>query len=227
MDGSSFLLVYRPGVGTSAHPIDRPSVLVGRSDEAEVRLSSPYVSKRHALVETDDGGMFVRDLGSKNGTFLRGCRLTERTGLRHQDELVIGDFVLTFWCADEDDYPTRTQETPLLRIRADRAAHELEINGVAAPVRWSSQEFALVATLADARGSVVSHGQIGASIWGVHDGARAAMPAYSPNMVHRVVRRVREKLANADSPVSIVNVPAVGYRMIAVSPVTAEEAHVG
>ena len=59
------------------------TVRVGRSDDCDVRLPHPLVSRRHAqLSRTDDGAVVIRDLGSSNGT------IAEDTVLR-DEELVV------------------------------------------------------------------------------------------------------------------------------------------
>ncbi|MHB1047407.1 MAG: FHA domain-containing protein [Thermoanaerobaculia bacterium] len=53
------------------------AVTVGRDPACDVLLSSPTVSRRHALVFPDGEGWTVRDLGSGNGTFLDARRVDE------------------------------------------------------------------------------------------------------------------------------------------------------
>jgi pSer/pThr/pTyr-binding forkhead associated (FHA) protein len=53
------------------------SVTVGREPGCEILLSSPTVSRRHALVAPTGEGWIVRDLGSGNGTFLDARRVDE------------------------------------------------------------------------------------------------------------------------------------------------------
>ncbi len=50
--------------------------LVGRAVECAVRLDSTDVSRRHARITVHDAGAALEDLGSTNGTFLNGKRLT-------------------------------------------------------------------------------------------------------------------------------------------------------
>ena len=50
---------------------------VGREPGCDVLLTSPTVSRRHALVAHDGEGWMVRDLGSGNGTFLDARRVDE------------------------------------------------------------------------------------------------------------------------------------------------------
>jgi Protein of unknown function (DUF3662)/FHA domain len=74
--------------GTSL-PIGRSPIVIGRLPECGVVLSDTNVSRRHAQVVMDDGEIMVSDLGSTNGTFVNGRRIT-RAAIRPGDELSIG-----------------------------------------------------------------------------------------------------------------------------------------
>jgi pSer/pThr/pTyr-binding forkhead associated (FHA) protein len=64
-------------------------VVVGRSDEADVRLSDNWVSRSHCEIDVFDDSLAVRDLGSRNGTFVNGSRI-EVTSFLPGDELRVG-----------------------------------------------------------------------------------------------------------------------------------------
>jgi pSer/pThr/pTyr-binding forkhead associated (FHA) protein len=51
--------------------------VVGRDSDCDVSVVDPSVSRRHALVEKTAAGWILRDLGSANGTYLSGARVTE------------------------------------------------------------------------------------------------------------------------------------------------------
>jgi predicted component of type VI protein secretion system len=51
-------------------------IVVGRSDEAKFRIALDSVSRKHCEIFEKDGGVFVRDLGSTNGTLLDGELIT-------------------------------------------------------------------------------------------------------------------------------------------------------
>jgi hypothetical protein len=56
----------------------RPNrAVVGRSSQADVHLEDPEVSRRHALLWREAGGVWVTDLGSSNGTRLNGEAVPE------------------------------------------------------------------------------------------------------------------------------------------------------
>jgi DNA-binding winged helix-turn-helix (wHTH) protein len=70
--------------------------VLGRSPDLEVCLDSPSVSRRHARIRVAGDGVTVEDLGSKNGTYLRGKRLAGPAPLRDGDEIRLGSVRLKF-----------------------------------------------------------------------------------------------------------------------------------
>ena len=53
------------------------ALVVGRAVTSDVPIYDPTISRRHAEVALSDRGVKVKDLGSSNGTFLNGARVTE------------------------------------------------------------------------------------------------------------------------------------------------------
>ena len=68
---------------------------IGRSEESDVFLVDPSVSRTHAVVEVDGAEPVVRDLGSTNGTFVNGERI-EAKHLKDGDELMFGNTRMRF-----------------------------------------------------------------------------------------------------------------------------------
>ena len=73
---------------------------IGRSEESDVFLVDPSVSRTHAVVEVDGVEPVVRDLGSTNGTFVNGERIEARP-LRDGDELMFGNTRMRFELSGE------------------------------------------------------------------------------------------------------------------------------
>ncbi len=64
--------------------------VIGRGTEAEIRIDSEWASRRHAQVVVSGQDVTIEDLGSKNGTFVRGVRVEGVVELRDGDEIGIG-----------------------------------------------------------------------------------------------------------------------------------------
>jgi len=73
-------LLVVDGPDRGAHLDLAPGVYrIGKGADVQLVLSDPLVSREHLLVHVSAHGVHVRDLGSKNGSFLGGTRLTEAT----------------------------------------------------------------------------------------------------------------------------------------------------
>ncbi len=67
---------------TTDHTVEVPdgkTVLVGRAVTSDLAVYDPTVSRKHAELSSTPGGLFVKDLGSSNGTFVNGNRIAEAT----------------------------------------------------------------------------------------------------------------------------------------------------
>src|SRR6185436_8556484 len=81
------------GVFLDEATVGETPLVVGRAEDAGLRLDSPIVSREHARFTRGDGGLTVEDLDSSNGTFLDGKRIEQAT-LADGSRVVIGPFVL-------------------------------------------------------------------------------------------------------------------------------------
>ncbi|MBI1916224.1 MAG: FHA domain-containing protein [Planctomycetes bacterium] len=70
--------------------VDRFPFLLGRHPECDHQLYHPLVSRRHCQLTEADGRLVVRDLQSKNGTFVNGNRVTDAGVLCDGDEINLG-----------------------------------------------------------------------------------------------------------------------------------------
>jgi DNA-binding winged helix-turn-helix (wHTH) protein len=64
--------------------------VLGRVEDGVVWIESVTVSRRHARILVDEHGATIEDLGSKNGTFVRGERISGPTLLAHGDVIRLG-----------------------------------------------------------------------------------------------------------------------------------------
>jgi pSer/pThr/pTyr-binding forkhead associated (FHA) protein len=81
------------------YPIKKTYAVIGRSKDAAVPLNDPLVSREHAAIEFKEDAFILKDLGSTNGTYMRGVIVGQRK-LAHGDKFQMGDTVLQFILQD-------------------------------------------------------------------------------------------------------------------------------
>jgi pSer/pThr/pTyr-binding forkhead associated (FHA) protein len=67
----------------------RGRLVIGRGSECDLVLDEPEMSRRHAMIENSDDGIFLRDLGSANGTYVNGVQV--RDAVLHPDDQIAFD----------------------------------------------------------------------------------------------------------------------------------------
>jgi hypothetical protein len=88
-------VIVHEGAGAgSVHPVDGEVVLGREQASADLVIPDPGVSRRHARVHPHAGGLVVEDLGSSNGTFVNGHRISGPVEIGPDDELQLGDSIL-------------------------------------------------------------------------------------------------------------------------------------
>ncbi len=80
--------------------IKKNTLLIGRAEECDVRPLSEDVSRRHAAVHVGPADVWVEDLGSRNGTFVNGARITAKTKVVSGDLIRVGALELTVSCSE-------------------------------------------------------------------------------------------------------------------------------
>jgi len=108
------------GSGPTPHVFNRAKVSLGRAPSCDLLLPGEGVSRRHAILGIDESGHFVMDLGSSNGTLLRGARLAGRARIAFGESLRVGGYVLSL------------VSTPLLSLWARALLAEASADGASA-----------------------------------------------------------------------------------------------
>ena len=95
MQGSdSFRLIVRRGPQPNqSYDLNKDIVTLGRDITNDIVINDPEVSRHHMRLTRGAGGFTVEDLGSTNGTFVNGQRLTGARPLRPGDMIGLGETV--------------------------------------------------------------------------------------------------------------------------------------
>ena len=68
--------------------------VAGRSPDADIHIDDPYASEFHSRIGLQDDRVVVHDLGSTNGTYVNGRRVTSPTSASRGDTVQIGKTIL-------------------------------------------------------------------------------------------------------------------------------------
>lgn len=91
---STFRLILLTGVGAGTeYPLEKTELQLGRDLSNDIVINDPEVSRRHAHLLLEGDGYILEDLGSTNGTFIRGQRLAAPVVLRPGETITIGEKV--------------------------------------------------------------------------------------------------------------------------------------
>jgi DNA-binding CsgD family transcriptional regulator len=107
----SHLEVWKPS-GRQLIPLGAERVTVGKSSSNVVSLNDDStVSRLHAVLENLGYAWSIRDVGSRNGTYINGEKISTERVLRSGDELRVGKSKLVFWEVRDADEVTVGEAT--------------------------------------------------------------------------------------------------------------------
>jgi pSer/pThr/pTyr-binding forkhead associated (FHA) protein len=113
-------------VGKSAGreiPIPVPRFLIGRSADCHMRPKSDAISRRHCAISTKGNRVFVRDLKSRNGTFVNGERIEGKCELNSGDTICVGKLEFEV-CFQPDDAAVAPEKPSKATAVEDEAVQE-------------------------------------------------------------------------------------------------------
>lgn len=82
------------GTGPAVHVFNRAAISIGRAPSSDLMLPGDGVSRHHAVLRWSDAGYQIEDLGSSNGTLLRGTHLSGAAPLKVGDTVRIGGYAV-------------------------------------------------------------------------------------------------------------------------------------
>jgi hypothetical protein len=112
MISQTFQLVMRAGPNPGkAFTLSKSEIVIGRDVSSDVIVNTAEVSRRHVRLYLDGDVYIVEDLGSTNGTFINGKRLTTPVPLQSGDIIMLGEAATLVYEASQYD-PNATMISP-------------------------------------------------------------------------------------------------------------------
>ncbi|MEQ8783546.1 MAG: FHA domain-containing protein [Roseibium album] len=100
--------LYAAG-GGEVYDLEDP-LTVGRSDDSTLRIPDDHISRHHAVLANRHGLIWIQDLGSANGTYVNGERLSGACRLFHGDEIRFDAIAFQLVGRGADLTPVRTPD---------------------------------------------------------------------------------------------------------------------
>lgn len=90
------LLVVVADHGAGTRHFLSGEMMIGRAENCGIRIEDNYVSQHHARIYQSDDSFHVEDVGSTNGTYVNGRKISYPLELRNGDRVKIGKTVFEF-----------------------------------------------------------------------------------------------------------------------------------
>ena len=129
------LVLSQPGKPDQEFVLRAGTLIVGRAQICDIMVPDGRVSRSHATLECTDDVCMLKDLGSANGTWVNGHRVTG-VSLNHGDSIRLGDCLLHFQAVPEEPSPEMSMTmvaSNLDQEETDTASLPVEVSNTREP----------------------------------------------------------------------------------------------
>ena len=208
----TMLVVERGVPGVRVFPLTAPVCLLGASPSADIFVDNPYISRLHAQIVREGDGFRIRDLDSRNGTFITGNRITgDGHILRRGDRIEFAEGQVLFRFQRRGT----TAKLPAASADADGdlivdpKSREVWLLGEKIESPLSRKEFDVLDLLYRKKGEACSRDDIASIGWPERDAGDIA-----DQEIEQSIRRLRLRIEpDPSQPKHIVTVRGYGYKL--------------
>jgi DNA-binding winged helix-turn-helix (wHTH) protein len=186
------LVIYKGTLAGMRWPLGYEPITLGRAADCDIVLPERQISRYHVRIERDADGYVLRDLGSKNGTFVNGERVRGQLyRLRDGDEISLATTLQIGFVAGEATLPLAEIFLPG-RLVVDEDGRRVRLGREELNPSLSPAQFTLLAMLVKSQGAVVTREDVIHAVW------PDAVGGVTDQAVDALVYRLRERLAELD-----------------------------
>jgi len=178
-------------------------LVLGRSSSnfvPDIAFTSPYVSRKHAQISSQDNNYLISDLGSTHGTMLNDLTLTpfQPRQLQDGDRITLVKGLVTLSFKLDIDYEKTFLNLPRVfaqdehSLVVDLAKRQAYVNGE--PLSLSGKPLDLLMLLYENKNTAISYEQIKKSLWSERQGDENNVPDVGHDEIGSLVYRLRKNL---------------------------------
>lgn len=201
------LMVEGPSPGKRIF-LEKPVLLIGRDEDCDVVVPDRRVSRKHASISLQGEGYILKDLGSRNGTFINGQELQGARALQDGDEVQLAYCCKLAFVGAEATAPVFFEEQ-VRGLRMDLESKRVWVGGKELTPPLSVAQYRLLELLYHEPGRVYSRDEVVQAVWPEDE-----RDGISEQAIDALARRLRERLAEADPTGQyLVTVRGHGFRL--------------
>ena len=133
---ANFQFVMRSGPNTgTTYPLEAPEIIIGRDASNDIAINDAEVSRKHAKLSQHGSAYVIQDLGSTNGSFVNGQRVSGSTVLNPGDLVSFGEGIVLMYEAAFDPNATVASAKAPKTVAPVRRSTAAPPRPLAAPIR--------------------------------------------------------------------------------------------
>ena len=207
----AILATTDPGGHQASWKLGADEIIIGRSPECGLLIDESFVSRQHAAISSDNSTYSIRDLGSKNGTWVNNQRIGDSPKTLQDGDLIhFGNPTPSLRFMEGDRTLTLNVKGLDSGLRVDMAGREVYIDGERIKPSLSKKEFDILSLLWERRKVACSRGDMIAKGWPERpegDVSDAEVEQY----VSKLRKRIRD---TGKKKTRLVTVPGYGYKLL-------------
>jgi len=206
-EAAMLLMVEGPAPGKRFF-VEQPVLLIGRDEGCDIAIPERQVSRRHASIHVEGDRYILKDLGSKNGTFVNGQPVVAPHLLQDGDEIQVAFCCKLAFVGAEATAPVLFDEVQQ-GLRLDGESRRVWVMGQELDPPLSPAQYRLLELLYQEPGRVYSRDEVVDVVWPEDDRA-----GISEQAIDALARRLRERLAEVNPTAQyIITVRGHGFRL--------------
>ena len=207
----AFLIFEEGALRDQKIAISKHSIIIGRGGrnvDCYIVLPERQVSRQHAEIFLDQGLYYLRDLGSKNGTYVNEQLITAAVRLQDGDSVQIALCARFRFVGADATLPLESLQ-PTKNMRLDELSRRVWLGSQEISPPLSPAQYRLLELLYEPPGQVRSRDEIIDAVW-----SRKEREGVSEQAIDALVRRLRERLTEIDpGGLYVITVRGHGFRL--------------